>query len=197
MYIFWGIIKRGFPVSLSSVLKCSSNIQRSFCLLLMHCSFVLPATCLLLIRWCPLIDRELSCTCPVIMRSLCVLCAPYTNRESLEQQRDDFHHRITFCHNLSIRFYLCDVRLRYPASVTAALILTNLFGWDIKTWSLLIIGQCKFIHYQNFLKPCRCQADRSSTQYLDGNGQQYKWKKCFWSKIMFLTKKITKISGIF
>ena len=39
------------------VQKCSSNVQRTFCQLLMHYTFVLPCTCPLLIRWCPLIDR--------------------------------------------------------------------------------------------------------------------------------------------
>ena len=33
--------------------KLSSNVWRTFCLLLMRCTFVLPNTCLLLAQWCP------------------------------------------------------------------------------------------------------------------------------------------------
>ena len=55
--IFWWIIKRGFPFSPSPVKKRSSNVRRTFCPLLMHCTFVLPGACPLLVQWCPLFDR--------------------------------------------------------------------------------------------------------------------------------------------
>ena len=47
-YIFWGIIKRGFPVRYKNVLKM-------FCQLLIRCTFVLPDTYQLLVWWCRLI----------------------------------------------------------------------------------------------------------------------------------------------
>ena len=53
-YIFRGIIKHVFPVSLSPVQKRSSCVQRTFCQLLMCCALVLPGTCPLLVQWCPL-----------------------------------------------------------------------------------------------------------------------------------------------
>ena len=54
-YIFWGIIKLGFPVSLSPV-------QKTFCQLLMRCTFVLPGTCPLLVRRCPLFWLTVNCS---------------------------------------------------------------------------------------------------------------------------------------
>ena len=54
-YIFWEIIKSGFPVSLSPVQKHSLKVRRMFCQLLMCCTFVLP--CPLLLRWCPFINH--------------------------------------------------------------------------------------------------------------------------------------------
>ena len=78
--------KTWLPYLLSQVQKRSSNVRRMFCQLFMHCTFILPGTCPFLVWWCPLTDRSLSCTCPVIMQSLCVLCDPYTDCKSLEQQ---------------------------------------------------------------------------------------------------------------
>ena len=73
-------------------------VRRTFCQFLM-CSVFVP----LLVRWCV----TLACTCPVIVRSLCILSAPYSVRESLEQQR----RRLSPPDNLfSQSFYPSDVR---------------------------------------------------------------------------------------
>ena len=56
-------------------------VQRTFCPLHIRYIFVLSVIHPLLIRQSPLVDRSLSVTCPLHMRSSCVLCATYTFRE--------------------------------------------------------------------------------------------------------------------
>ena len=67
---------------------------------LMRSAFVLPGSCPLLVRWCPL-------HCPVLVRLLCGHCAfyplhtPFVRASS--SNRDAFHHRIIFFRKVSIR----------------------------------------------------------------------------------------------
>jgi hypothetical protein len=68
-----------------------SNVQRTFCQFFMRCVCVLCGTNPLLARWSPLTVRCSSGICALIVRSLCVLyvlCAPYSDHESTEQQRE-------------------------------------------------------------------------------------------------------------
>ena len=51
--------------------------------------------------------NNLTCTCPVFVRSLCVLSAPYSVRESLDQQR---RRRSPPDNFLPERLYTLDVR---------------------------------------------------------------------------------------
>ena len=113
-YIFWGIIKNGFPVSLSlvqNVLQRSKNILSAAHVLHFRFTQYLSVTHMVMcVNW-PLIVLYMSGT-----RAVIVFYALHTLiARALSSSGDDFHHQITFCHNFSIRFYQCDVRLRYLA----------------------------------------------------------------------------------
>ena len=107
-YIFLGIIKLDFPVSLSPVQKRSNDILSAAHAL--HFRFT---RCLSITR------TVMSVNCPVHVRQSCSHCAFYALHTPIARTSsssgDDFHHRITFCGNFSIRFYLCDGHLGCPA----------------------------------------------------------------------------------